>query len=138
MDIVYVDTGKNDVGNVLLGTLEPHIGNKNIRIYKNIVNFSEDLKKNTNELTIAVIFIADEEDLMELYAIKHLLHSVITILILPDRERDTVALGFRCKPYFMTYVDHDLNEIVHTIRTLTSQSTHSVVYNRNYQFSLAA
>ncbi len=137
MDILYVNAGKNKIGNDLLGILHTHIGNKNIRIYGDILDFSKILRQNQQEITIVVIFIADEEDLLKLYIIKHLLHSVITILILPDRERDTIALGFRCKPYFVTFINNDMNEIVHTIRALIQQPFRSTIYSANKELQAA-
>jgi hypothetical protein len=138
MDILYFNPGKEKIGNDLLGILESHITAKNIRIYRDMDSFSRKLIEPQKENAIAVILTADEEDLMKLYAVKHLLYKAITILILPDRERDTIAVGFRCKPYFMTFVDYDPDEIGHVIRTLTTQPLRSDTYNTGEEQRFAA
>ena len=118
MDILYFNTGKSKTGSDLFNIIESQLPGIDIQHYTDTDSFSKQLIQLQQGNTIAVILTSDEEDLMELYAIKHLLYGVITILILPDRERDTIALGFRCKPYFMTSINRDLIKIGYIVKIL--------------------
>jgi len=120
VDILYFNTGKSKTGSDLLNIIESQLPGIDIQPCMDTYSFSKQLiqLQQGNANTIAVILTSDEEDLMELYAIKHLLYGVITILILPDRERDTIALGFRCKPYFMTSINRDLIKIGYIVKIL--------------------
>ena len=118
MNILYFNTGKSETGNDLLNIIESQLPGIDIQPCMDTHSFSKQLIQLQHGNTIAVILTSDEEDLMELYAIKHLLYRVVTILILPDRERDTIALGFRCKPYFMTSINRDLIKIGYIVKIL--------------------
>ena len=52
-----------------------------------------------------------KEDLLNLLFIRNLLQDIRIILILPDREKDTIEKGHRLYPRFMSYLDGDLEEV---------------------------
>ena len=63
-----------------------------------------------DEIPVAVILAASEEDLLTILSISDLLYDVRFILILPDREDITVAIG-HSSGRFMSYADSDFREV---------------------------
>ncbi|MBF0510583.1 MAG: hypothetical protein HQK57_16890 [Deltaproteobacteria bacterium] len=53
---------------------------------------------------------------MGLLLIRDLLLDVKMILILPDKEENTVAVGHALYPRYMTYADGDLQDVVEVIK----------------------
>jgi hypothetical protein len=80
-------------------------------IYASIDQFSQRLRQPRGELTVAVIVANSKEDLLNLLFIRNLLQDIRIILVLPDREKDTIEKGHRLYPRFMSYVDSNLEEV---------------------------
>ncbi len=80
-------------------------------IYDSIDRFSQRLRQPTGDLTIAVIVANSKEDLLNLLFIRNLLQDIRIILVLPDREKDTIEKGHRLYPRFMSYLDSNLEEV---------------------------
>jgi len=137
VDVLYLNTCKSKTGDDIFKILESHFSVENIRVCMDMQSFSKQLFRLQRRDTVAVMLIFDEEDLLELYTIKHLLHRVITILILPDSETETVAIGYMCKPYFMTTIGKDLNEIENVIQTLKAKTIYKGVEQTNEEHRIA-
>ena len=67
---------------------------------------------------MAVVSITSEEDLIDTYFIQHLLSKVLLIVVLPDRERHTVAMGHRLHPYFICCADGELARLAEVLRSI--------------------
>ena len=64
-----------------------------------------------DDIPIAVILAASDNDLLTILSISHLLYDVRFILVLPDREDPTVAIGHSLRPRFLSYTDSDFREV---------------------------
>ena len=60
---------------------------------------------------VAVLIAGSKSEFAEIQLMKWLLHDICTILILPDRDADTVAAGYDLHPRFMGCLDDDADEI---------------------------
>lgn len=60
---------------------------------------------------IAVIMIRWKKELGMLVSLKELLADVDSIVILPDREDETISQGHKLYPRFLTYMDGDLGDV---------------------------
>jgi len=63
------------------------------------------------EPVVAVLIAGSRRDFAEIQLMKWLLHDICTVLILPDRDTDTVADGYNLHPRFMGCLDDDAEEI---------------------------
>jgi len=59
------------------------------------------------EGTIAVLLAHSKKELQSLLSIRDLITDVRVIMVLPDREDDTIKKGFLLYPRLVTYVDGD-------------------------------
>ena len=64
------------------------------------------------EKSVAVIMVANREELVMLARRKNVWDRLWTILVLPDSEPETVTLGHALRPRFLTFTDSDFNDIV--------------------------
>jgi hypothetical protein len=99
-------------GEELLHVIQRIAPAQDTEIYDSIEQFSDRLRQPTGELTVAVIVAHSKEDLLNLLFIRNLLQDIRIILVLPDREKDTIEQGHRLYPRFMSYLDSDLQEVV--------------------------
>ncbi len=80
--------------------------------------FHETIKELTHSLTqprddfnIVILLAACLEDLWNFISIKKLLLDCRVILIVPDRDKETVSMGHKLHPRFLSYSDSDLNDV---------------------------
>lgn len=71
-------------------------------LYRNTDTFAESLRKSVYDSTVAVIVAADKNDLYDLSSLQQLLWGTRMILVLPDADEETVALGHSLRPRFIS------------------------------------
>lgn len=109
MNVLVYSTGKQ--GERLQRIIRDLVPKERLEIYDTFKGFSERLHKPMDEIPVAVILAASEEDLLTILSISHLLYDVKFILILPNREDITVAIGHSLRPRFVSYADSDFREV---------------------------
>jgi hypothetical protein len=61
--------------------------------------------------TIAVLLAASREDLSDLLSIRDFLNDILVILILPDRNKDTISSARVLWPRFVAFADSDFGDV---------------------------
>ena len=69
------------------------------------------LRQAGGAMTLAVLLTASREELQELLTLRPLMADIPHILILPDRDKETVAMGHVLAPRFLTDIQNDFQEI---------------------------
>jgi hypothetical protein len=75
------------------------------------------------DLGIVVLLASTREELWKLLSIRDLLDDVRIVLVLPDREDDTITKGHILRPRFVTYTDGNFVDIAAVINKMRG-STH--------------
>jgi hypothetical protein len=110
--LLYVSVN-DGVGKRLQKMIEEIVPKNNLEIYRTIENFSRRFRKPVDNLPITAVLLAScSEDLVGFLSIRDLLRDVRIILILPDRDEDTIAQGHTLRPRFLSYTDSDFSDIV--------------------------
>ncbi len=65
----------------------------------------------TPKPSILILFSEDRCDLDELFSMKVFFQDIRIILILPDNDRETLALGYQLYPRFISYADSDFADV---------------------------
>lgn len=63
------------------------------------------------EIGVAVLLAATRQELLDLKAMWSLFEDLRTILILPDGEKETVAMAHTMRPRFISCGDRDLRDV---------------------------
>src|SRR5271157_4046427 len=109
MNVLLYSTG--EAGERLQEMVRNLVPKDKLEVYSTLDGFSERLRKPMDDIPVAVILAASEDDLLTILSISHLLYDVRFILILPDRDDPTVAIGHSLRPRFMSYADSDFREV---------------------------
>jgi hypothetical protein len=99
------------IGDRLLRTIEGLAINKKIEIYRKIYLLTQRLTEPTYDIDVSILMIPNKKQLTGILLICELLRDIKTILILPDRERDTISRGHELYPRFVSYIDSDFNDL---------------------------
>lgn len=78
-------------------------------------------RRPSGEPVVAVLIVGSLNELAALRQMKGILHDCRTVLVLPDREAETVAAGHRLHPRFLGSLDDDGEEIAAVLCKMLTQ-----------------
>lgn len=78
---------------------------KNMEFQETIAGFSEALRQAPGEVAVAVavVLVAGRRELLELLAVREIFADLPMILVLPDGAEQTIGLGHRLNPRFVSF-----------------------------------
>ena len=92
-----------------------------VHAFNNIDTLCQQLKNNTitkNNRTITLLLIDDREELQEVIKRHDQLSETRIMLILPDKEPETIKLGHRLFPRYQDFIDSNFTEVGEVLRKL--------------------
>jgi hypothetical protein len=84
---------------------------RSLEVHRTMESLSERLTMPVYDTSIVVLLVANRKELMEVAAVQHLFYDVRSILILPNRDSDTMAIGHSLRPRFVTFRDSDFSDV---------------------------
>ena len=111
MNVLFYIPETSEVSERIYEVVEMIASKATTEIFTSIDDLSRRLRQPANCISIATLLVCNREDLFELTSIRDLLSELPVILILPDREKNTTAMGHIPKPRFFTYADSDFMEV---------------------------
>jgi hypothetical protein len=94
-----------------------------IEWYSSTEDLQGRLRSYNGRRTIALVSAATEKDLVDLFFIQHLLRRAMIVLLLPNTERHTIAMGHRLQPYFMCTSCTDVSQLAEVFRNIVACET---------------
>lgn len=110
MSVLLLTAG--DGGDGLKRIIQALVPREKLEVYGSVKSFSVRLRKPTDDIPVAVVVAGNEDELLGILSISHLLHDVRFILVLPDREDVTIAIGHSLRPRFLSYIDSDYRDVM--------------------------
>jgi len=98
-------------GSELLMLFGRLVQREEIEIYRSIEELLVRLHKPHHDILALILQVSDNEELESITSIRPFSNDIKIILILTDREADTVAAGHSLRPRFLTHKNNDLNEV---------------------------
>ncbi len=121
MNIIFYCTGKDVYYDNLSSLIASCSRQKRVEIHKDIETLSRKIKQSYKNKAVAVICAETFEDLVDIYMIKHLLSGIAFILILPDNEKDTLAMGSLLRPIFTFSIKSNISDIYAALQRLMAR-----------------
>jgi hypothetical protein len=113
MRLLLYAPASEGVGERLQGMIEGLVPKNTMEVCRSIESLSRRLRQPADDLPIAAVLLAARSgDLSDLLSIRDLLRDVRIILILPDREANTIAQGHTLRPRFLSYTDSDFTDVL--------------------------
>jgi hypothetical protein len=98
-------------GEQLRKMIENVVPNENTEIYSTIDTLGKRLHRPSYNIAIAVLLISSREELRDVLSIRHLFDNIKIVLILPDRNNETIVIGHKLRPRFLSYTDSDFIDV---------------------------
>lgn len=126
MEIVYFSRGRRDRKDPFLNAIKNVVSEKQVSKISGIDEFKRRLEEKKDRKILAVIVARNEETLIDAYFAHYLLRGVPSILVLPDRERHTAALGYRIGPDHTFPVDADMSGFMSTVAKVIEENREDI------------
>jgi hypothetical protein len=123
MNLLLYATGPRGTGKQLQKVIEGLFPENKTEIYRTIDGLSDRLRRPRYDLAVAVLLAASKQDLLDLLSIRDLLDDLRVILLLPNREKDTITKGHTLRPRFLTYADSDFLDVAAVLSKMV-RNTH--------------
>ena len=78
---------------------------------------------------VLVLLIANQMELQDFLSMKKVLLSTKIILVLPDRDRETIASAHKLFPRFISYCENDFSEVVAVLEKISETSAKQWSYS---------
>jgi hypothetical protein len=99
----------------MLKTLAPEGG---VEVYRSIEELAHGLHRLYDYDTIVILRARDREELWRFISLHDLLRGFRIILLIPDREEETISLAHRLRPRFLGTSEEDFSDILSVLRKM--------------------
>ncbi|MES0447747.1 MAG: hypothetical protein ABUJ92_14530 [Desulfobacterales bacterium] len=110
-DVILYSMFIEETGGQLRKMIEDVVPNENTEIYSTIDTLGNRLRQPSYNIAVAVLLISSREELRDVLSIRHLFDNIKIILILPDRKNETIVIGHKLRPRFLSYTDSDFIDV---------------------------
>lgn len=111
MDALFFSGETKGAAERIQRIIEGQLPGDQIEIHHNIDSLTSRLCQPRYDLTAIVLLTSNCKDLLDLLSIRDMFDDIPIILILPDRERDTISKGHKLYPRFISYMDGDFSDV---------------------------
>lgn len=109
---------KNGAGKRLQRLILSLVPKEKIEIYHDFESLRLRLHRPKYDLDVAILVTGGGEELDGIIAIRDLLRDLRIILILPNRESDTISMGHKVGPRYISYIDGDFKDVAAVLRKM--------------------
>ncbi|MGA2403679.1 MAG: hypothetical protein ABSG91_18550 [Syntrophobacteraceae bacterium] len=118
MKLIFYSADKNDFSSGLLEQVRALVPLEKLVVCRDCQQLRGALLKPSYDLFAAILVASGRQDLLGLISMAELLHSIRVILILPDRETETISKGHALRPRFLTWPAPDSLEIISVLHKM--------------------
>lgn len=111
MTVFFLADPKSKAKKLLLRVLDMIVPQDKVTMIEDIKELESQLRRQLYDDLMVMLLPADESELTRIIALQELFGDMPIILILPDREKETTALGYKLRPRFITYADSNFLDV---------------------------
>ena len=117
MSLLMYSSGTNS-GNSLQELMESAFPQEKLEVCRSTGELVLRLRQWINGIAVVVLFIKNQKELQDLLAFHDLLTDFRLILILPDRNKDTIKRAHGLRPRFLTFSDGNMNDVTAVLQRM--------------------
>ncbi len=122
MNLLLYANGRSGTGERLRNAIKSIVPEKQTEICPTFDSLLRKLRRPMHGVEVAVLLAGNTNALWELYSIKECFEDIQTILILPDKEAQTVSIGHKFYPRFLNYTDSDFKVVAAVLKKILENS----------------
>jgi hypothetical protein len=116
--ILFYSSTKEDPGMGIGARLKTLVPEEKVEVYRSIEELSHGLRRLYDHETIVILQARDREELLRIVSLRDVLQGLRVILLIPDREEETISLAHRLRPRFLSNNEDDLSDTLSVLRKM--------------------
>ena len=123
MKILFYSPSADPSGDKLKQSVDEVVDRAQVEVHRQVTGLVQRLRMPSSDLEMAIIMPANRH---ELFAVSPLLagfQGIRLVLVLPDREDETIAMAHSLRPRFVTYSNGDYSELKEVVKKMLSDLT---------------
>ncbi|MCK5100129.1 MAG: hypothetical protein KAR45_18610, partial [Desulfobacteraceae bacterium] len=104
MKTVLYTNGIEHIEEKLTNIIHTQVPGMQVKTCNSIELLSKIFRQPLNNVSVVILLIASKDELVQLNLMNTLFDNIRVILILPDRQKDMLALGLKLKTSFVSYI----------------------------------
>jgi hypothetical protein len=116
--ILFYSSTKEDPGMGIGARLKTLVPEERVEVYRSIEELSHGLRRLYDHETIVILQARDREELLRIVSLRDVLQGLRVILLIPDREEETISLAHRLRPRFLSNNEDDLSDTLSVLRKM--------------------
>jgi hypothetical protein len=125
-EIVFLIPNKNNAERRLMAAVERLVPTVSMKVCRNSYSLCRRLLPGGNSPLAVVILAATKQDLLSVMHLRELLLSFRIIMVLPDSDDVTLAMGWGMWPRFVSYADGDFRDVAGVLNKIVGTAPHQV------------
>ena len=121
MKTIFYANDLTALGEKLKNMISAQISGIQVENYNSIEDISQILRQPLNNVSVMVLLLASIDELIQFNSMNTLFNNLRIILILPDSKKDTLSLGLKLKPSFISDVNSNLNDVVSVLEHIQNK-----------------
>ena len=118
MNILFYSSKIRDPEIGLGASLKTLVPDERVEIYTSIEELANRLLHLLDHDAIVIIQAEDREELLHILSLRDVLQGVRVILLVPDREDETISLAHRLRPRFLANSESGLSDTMSVVRKM--------------------
>jgi len=106
----------------LCNTIVKTIPLESIGIFQTLESFYNRIRQGRTDITAAVVFASNRQDLIKLQGISELISDMRMIMILPDAEEESVKMGHSFYPRYISFTDSTFEDVAAVLQKIISNT----------------
>jgi len=95
---------------------------ESIGIFQTLESFYNRIRQGRTDITAAVVFASDRQDIIKLQGIRELILDMRMIMILPDAEEESVKMGHSFYPRYISFTDSTFEDVAAVLQKIISNT----------------
>jgi hypothetical protein len=116
--ILFYSSKRQAPGVSIGASLRTLVPDERIEIYHSIENLAHGLLQLLDPDAIVILQAGDRQELLRILSLRDLLQGVRVILLVPDREEETISLAHRFRPRFLASSENDFSNTMSVVRKM--------------------
>jgi hypothetical protein len=116
--ILFYSSKKEDPGMGIGARLRTLVPEESIEVYRSIEDLAHGLHRLYDHDTIVLLQARDREELLRILSLRDQLQGARVILLIPDREEETISLAHRLRPRFLSNSEGDFLSTMSVLRKM--------------------
>jgi hypothetical protein len=116
--ILFYSSKRQAPGVSIGASLRKLVPNEQIEIYRSIEDLTNGLLQLLDPDAIVILQVGDRQELLRILSLRDLLQGVRIILLVPDREEETISLAHRLRPRFLASSESGFSDAMSVVRKM--------------------